>query len=156
MSFDVSSQILTNSSQPIEWRAKTISDRQSTLFDLSEYEGSDTGMWGWLEEIPELGGNKKLPPNSPVRGQLSPDILPPNSPVRGQNNKLPPNLQIVTVGGQQYFLTPNRNRKQLPIETAWYEIKLQKGNPYLYLRWRSENKKKSRLLGRIDPLKYSD
>jgi hypothetical protein len=130
-----------NSSQPIELEVKTISDRQSTLFDLSEYEGSNTGMWGWLEEIPELGGNNKLPPNSLVRGQ---------------NKKLPPNLQIVTVGGQQYFLTPNRNRKQLPIETTWYEIKLQKGNPYLYLRWRSEDKKKSRLLGRIDPLKYSD
>jgi hypothetical protein len=113
-------------------------------------------MWGWLEEIPELGGKKKLPPNSPVRGQNSPDILPPNSPVRGQNKKLPPNLQIVTVRGQQYFLTPNRNRKQLPIETTWYEIKLQKGNPYLYLRWRKEGKKKSRLLGRIDPLKYSE
>jgi hypothetical protein len=113
-------------------------------------------MWGWVEEAIELGGNNNLPPNSPVRGQNHPDNLPPNSPVRGQLNLLPPNLEIVKVGGKQYFLTPTQPVKPLPIESTWNEIKTQKGNQYLYLRWRSENKKKSRLLGRIDPLKYSD
>jgi hypothetical protein len=117
-------------------------NRQSTLFDLGEYERSEVVQWGWLEPDSKLGGNDQK--------------LPPNSPVRGQPKTLPPNLQIVTVRGRQYFLTPNKHRKQLPMETTWYEIKMQKGNPYLYLRWRSENKKKSRLLGRIDPLKYSE
>jgi hypothetical protein len=135
---------------------KTISDRQSTLFDLEEYAGSDTVMWGWLEPEAKLGGNNNLPPNSEIRGQNHIDNLPPNSEIRGQIKLLPPNLEIVKVRGQQYFLTPTQPPKPLPIQSTWYEIKTQKNNQYLYLRWREENKKKSRCLGRIDALKYSE
>jgi hypothetical protein len=129
-----------NQSQPIAWRMKTISDRQSTLFDLEEYAGSDPVMWGWLEPEAKLGGDN-LPPNSEIRGQIEP---------------LPPNLEIVKVRGQQYFLTPTQPVRPLPIQSTWHEIKTQKNNQYLYLRWREENKKKSRCLGRVDALKYSE
>jgi hypothetical protein len=53
-----------------------ISDRQETLFDLKDYQGSDSGQWGWIEPdntelVPnsptsELGTKKKLVPNSEI------------------------------------------------------------------------------------------
>jgi hypothetical protein len=120
---------------------KTISDRQSTLFDLEAYAESDTLMWGWLEPEAKLGSNNNLLPNSEIREQIKP---------------LLPNLEIVKVQGRSYFLTPNKNRKLLPRESYWYDIKTQKGNQYLYIRWREQKKQKSRCLGRIDALKYSE
>ncbi len=134
-----------------------ITDRQSTLFDLDEYQCASLAQWGWLEPSePELGSNKNLLPNSPVREQNKPDILLPNSPVREQNNNLLPNLEIVKVRGQSYFLTPTKNSKPKPKERTWYDIKKQKGHEYLYLRWREDKTQKSRCLGRLDALKYSE
>jgi hypothetical protein len=159
-SLNVSTPIANRSTLPptnqIDREVRIINDRQASLFDLDQYQCESLVKWGWLEEDTELGGSKNLPPNSKVRGQIKPDILPPNSKVRGQNQTLPPNLEIVKVQGRSYFLTPTKPVKPRPIERTWYEIKIQKGNPYLYLRWRAEDKKKSRCLGRIDALKYSD
>lgn len=119
-----------------------ITDRQSTLFDLDEYQCASLAQWGWLEPSePELGSNKNLLPNSPVREQ---------------NNNLLPNLEIVKVRGQSYFLTPTKNSKPKPKERTWYDIKKQKGHEYLYLRWREDKTQKSRCLGRLDALKYSE
>jgi hypothetical protein len=98
-------------------------------------------MWGWLEEVDTVGSKNNLLPTAKNREQ---------------NNNLLPILDIVTVRGQKYFLTPNKNRQQLPNQTTWYDIKSRNKNQYLYLRWREGGKQRSRLLGRIDPLKYSD
>jgi hypothetical protein len=136
---------------------KKISDRQSTLFDLAEYECEQLAKWGWLDDLGgELGSNKNLLPNSEIREQNKPSDLLPNSQVREQIKPLLPNLEIVKVKGRSYFLTPTKGHKLLPKERSWYDIKIQKGNKYLYLRWREEKTQKSRCLGRIDELKYSE
>ena len=136
---------------------KPISDRQATLFDLDQYQCDDLVKWGWLEpEDTQLGSNKNLLPNAPVREQTPPDILLPNQPVREQNNNLLPNLQIVKVKGQSYFLTPSKKTNIMVKERSWYDIKVIKGYQYLYLRWREDKTQKSRCLGRLDALKYSD
>jgi hypothetical protein len=145
-----------NSSQTIELEVKTISDRQSTLFDLDQYECDSLVKWGWLEDDAEIGSSKNLLPNSKNGEQNPPDILLPNSENREQIKPLLPNLEIVKVKGRSYFLTPNKNGKLLPKERSWYDIKTRNGKEYLYLRWREGKTQKSRLLGRIDALKYSD
>jgi hypothetical protein len=109
-----------------------------------------------LEDDPEIGSNKNLLPTAKNREQNPPDNLLPISENREQNKTLLPNLEIVKVKGRSYFLTPNKNRKPLPKERTWYDIKTRNGKEYLYLRWREEKTQKSRLLGRIDALKYSD
>jgi hypothetical protein len=113
-------------------------------------------MWGWLEEVEAVGSKNNLLPTAKSREQIQPDHLLPTAKNREQNNNLLPILDIVTVRGQKYFLTPNKNRQQLPNQTTWYDIKSRNKNQYLYLRWREGGKQRSRLLGRIDPLKYSD
>jgi hypothetical protein len=149
-----------------------ISDRQSTLFDLDQYENNDPVKWGWLEPEDEklgsnknllpnsqsqkLGSNKNLLPNSKIGEQTPSDILLPNQPVGEQNNKSLSNLQIVKVKGRNYFLTPNKKFHLLPAQTTWYDIKVTKGHEYLYLRWREDKTQRSRCLGRLDALKYSD
>jgi hypothetical protein len=158
---------------------RIINDGQSTLFDLDQYQCESLVKWGWLEDV-ELGSDKNLLPNSkhllpnsPVREQMidsdsllpnSDSLLPnsdsllPNSPVREQIKPLPLNWGVVKVKGRSYFLTPTKRKtpKLLPKERTWYDIKTLKGNQYLYLRWRQDKTQKSRLLGRIDELKYSE
>lgn len=134
-----------------------ISDRQTALFDLDQYECDQLVKWGWLEPEPEeLGSSKNLLPNSPVREQTPLDILLPNQPVREQNKSGGSNLQIVKVKGQSYFLTPSKKTNKMVVPRSWYEIKVFKGHKYLYLRWREDKRQKSRCLGRLDALKYSD
>ncbi len=131
-----------------------ISDTQQSLFNLDQYECEELVKWGWLDDE-QLGSNNDiLLPNSSVREQIKP--LLPNSLVREQNNNLLPNLEIVKVQGRSYFLTPTKPHKPLPKERNWYDIKTQKGKQYLYLRWREDKRQKSRCLGRLDALKYSE
>ena len=53
---------------------RKINDRQGELFDRSEYDGLDDGIWGWLEpDLTELGTKQKLVPNphpSPLTDEL--------------------------------------------------------------------------------------
>jgi hypothetical protein len=151
---------------------KTISDRQSTLFDLDQYQCDSLVKWGWLEpddeklgstknllpnsETQKLGSNKNLLPNSKIGEQTEPEILLPNWTVGEQNNSSLSNLQIVKVKGRNYFLTPTKKTILLPAQRTWYDIKVTKGHEYLYLRWREDKTQKSRCLGRLDALKYSD
>jgi hypothetical protein len=136
---------------------KKISDRQSTLFDLDQYQRDDLVKWGWLEsEDEKVGSNINLLPTAKNREQHPPDNLLPISENREQIKPLLPNLQIVKVKGRSYFLTPNKNSKLLPKERSWHDIKTRNGKEYLYLRWREGKTQKSRLLGRIDELKYSE
>lgn len=127
-----------------------ITDRPATLFDLDQYECDSLVQWGWLEPSePRLGSNKNLLPNSPQN-------LLPNPSVREQNENLLPNLEIVKVKGRSYFLTPTKPIKPKPKERSWYDIKIQKGHEYLYLRWREDKTQKSRCLGRLDEIKYTE
>ena len=136
---------------------KPISDRQATLFDLDQYQCDDLVKWGWLEpEDPQLGSSKNLLPNSPVGEQAKPDILLPNQPVGEQNKSANSNLQMVKVKGRNYFLTPSKKTNNIVVPRSWYDIKVTKGHEYLYLRWREDGAQKSRCLGRLDALKYSD
>jgi hypothetical protein len=57
---------------------KPISDRQATLFDLSEYERVDVLQWGWLDEDPKLGTKENSVPNSSPSELGTKEILVPN------------------------------------------------------------------------------
>ena len=91
-----------------------------------------------------------------VGEQTNLEILLPNQPVGEQNNKSLSNLQIVKVKGRNYFLTPTKKTNNIVVPRSWYDIKVTKGHEYLYLRWREDGAQKSRCLGRLDALKYSD
>jgi hypothetical protein len=161
---------------------RIIDTEQKSLFNLRDYQiapvpvREPVGDWGW-EDIgsnllpnsknSELG-SKSPPSKSPVREQADSTLLPnqpvreqpdstllPNQPVREQPlkpNTQSPNLQIVTVKSQKYFLTPTKSRKELPKNIGWFDIKKQKGNLYLYLRWREGETQKSGCLGRLDKI----
>ncbi len=123
-----------------------ISDRQATLFDLAQYQ---------IEPVPDNHWESiDLLPNPEVREQVSVTVLP-NPKVREQPlepSPQSPNLRIVSIKGQKYFLTPSKSTKQLPEGKGWREIKKQKGNLYLYLRWREGETQKSGCLGRVDKI----
>lgn len=114
-----------------------ISDRQGELFDRSEYDGSDSGMWGWLEpDVIELGTKKKLVPNAPL----------PNLPAElGTKKSLVPNADNDDELGTKNFLVPNceiwkppigcLNQKWVKSDRYWYwsyyKSKGKKGSLYL-------------------------
>jgi hypothetical protein len=141
---------------------KIITDTaQKSLFNLADYQiepvplRETIGDWDWeMAGIDLLPNFKNREPNSPVREQASMLVLP-NSKVREQPpkpNPQSPNLKIVSIKGQKYFLTPSKSTKTLPEGKGWREIKKQKGNLYLYLRWREGETQKSGCLGRLDKI----
>jgi hypothetical protein len=147
---------------------RPITDRQATLFNLDDYQIEPVPLretiagWGWeeigIDLLPNFKnrklGSKPLPSESPVREQPDRIVLP-NSKVREQPlepNTQSPNLKIVSIKGQKYFLTPSKSTKTLPEGKGWREIKKQKGNLYLYLRWREGDTQKSGCLGRLDKI----
>jgi hypothetical protein len=147
---------------------RIIDTEQKSLFNLSDYQIAPVpvrelvGDWGWEDIGTDLLpnsknselGSKPQPLADPVREQPDSALLP-NQPVREQPlkpNTQSPNLQIVTVKSQKYFLTPTKSRKELPKNIGWFDIKKQKGNLYLYLRWREGETQKSGCLGRLDKI----
>ncbi len=117
---------------------RIIDTEQKSLFNLSDYQIAPVPVrepvGDWEFELDSVD----LLPNPPVREQ--PDLT------------LLPNLQIVTVKSQKYFLTPTKSLKELPENKGWFDIKKQKGNLYLYLRWREGETQKSGCLGRLDKI----
>ena len=142
--------------------------QQKSLFNLADYQIESVplretiGDWGWeeigIDLLPNFKNREQVTIEreieSKVREQASMLVLP-NPPVREQPlkpNTQSPNLRIVSIKGQKYFLTPSKSTKQLPEGKGWREIKKQKGSLYLYLRWREGKTQKSGCLGRLDKI----
>jgi hypothetical protein len=133
---------------------RPITDRQATLFNLADYQIESVplretiGDWGWEEIGIDLLPNFKNREQVTIERAIKPVVReqPPKP------NTQSPNLRIVSIKGQKYFLTPSKSTKTLPEGKGWREIKKQKGNLYLYLRWREGKTQKSECLGRLDKI----
>jgi hypothetical protein len=102
--------IETTRPQPIELEVKPISDRQSTLFDLAQYERSDSVQWGWLEEG-ELVTEKSLVTNSPAQKLVTEKSLVTNSPAQ----KLVTEKSSVTNSPAQKLVTEKSSVTNSPL-----------------------------------------
>jgi hypothetical protein len=134
---------------------RTVTDRQTELFSLDEYEITPVGDYFWEQE--PLLPNLDLPPKSKIRAQPISDLLP-KLKNREQDKKLLPilenreqtteNLAVgsqINVKGVIYILTHRRKPKMLPNSYGWMDIKSDKSgkNRYLCLRWREGGKQRS-------------
>jgi hypothetical protein len=82
---------------------------------------------------------KQLPPNDEIRGQL-------------ENGETILGKSIITVKGTRYILTHSKSNKYMPTNEGWLEIKPNGQKLYLYLRWRNDQKQRSRCMGKLDRL----
>lgn len=91
----------------------------------------------FLARIREQKSRLKLLPKSVIREQLE----------RGETIL---GKSLTKVKGKVYILTHTKYGEPLPEHKGWLDIKKMGKYQYLYLRWRDEDKQRSRCMGRVD------
>jgi hypothetical protein len=91
----------------------------------------------YLARIREQKSRLKLLPKSVIREQLEQGVT-----ILGKS--------LTKVKGKVYILTHTKSNEPLPESKGWLDIKKMGKYQYLYLRWRDEDKQRSRCMGRVD------